>query len=110
MSHDAYDASLHFKRHTRVRSIEGTSVISVMEGTRQWVGMTEYQAVTLREKLLDHRARLLNFAARQVEVDPNSFGWITMLAHVHLALAALDGERDSTTCVTGATSPTCPKS
>ena len=52
--------------------------------------MTEDQATALREKLLAHRARLLDHAARQVEADPNSLGWIRMLADAQLALQALD--------------------
>ena len=52
--------------------------------------MTEGQADSLREKLLAHRARLLEHAAQQAEADPHSFGWITMLGSVQLALQALD--------------------
>ena len=38
--------------------------------------MTENQAKALREKLLAHRARLLDLAVRQVETDPTSLGWL----------------------------------
>ena len=56
--------------------------------------MTEDQAASLREKLLAHRAQLLDHAAQQVDVDPHSFGWITMLGSVQNALNAIDDERD----------------
>ena len=52
--------------------------------------MTENQALMLREKLLAHRARLLDHAAQQAEADPNSWGWLRMIGDVQLALAALE--------------------
>ena len=52
--------------------------------------MTENQATSLREKLLAHRARLLNHAAQQNDAGPLSWGWLRMLGDVQLALAALE--------------------
>ena len=52
--------------------------------------MTENQAKALREKLLAHRARLLDLAVRQVETDPTSLGWLSMLGDVQAALMAID--------------------
>ena len=52
--------------------------------------MTEKQATSLREKLLAHRARLLEHAAQQVDVDPLSLGWLRMVADVQAALAAIE--------------------
>jgi len=52
--------------------------------------MTENQATSLREKLMDHRTRLLEFAAQQVDVDSDSWGWLAMLGDVQLALDALE--------------------
>ena len=52
--------------------------------------MTKDQATSLREKLLAHRARLLDLAVRQVETDPTSLGWLRMLGDVQAALAAID--------------------
>ena len=52
--------------------------------------MTEDQPIALREKLLAHRARLLDFAVQQTEADPHSLGWIRMLGDVQLALQAID--------------------
>ena len=54
--------------------------------------MTKDEATALREKLLAHRARLLDHAAQQAEADPNSLGWLRMLGDVQSALAALEGE------------------
>ena len=54
--------------------------------------MTEDQETALREKLLSHRARLLDHAVQQVEADPHSWGWLRMLADVQAALAALEEE------------------
>ena len=54
--------------------------------------MTKDQATALRERLLTHRTQLIEHATRQSEVDPNSLSWIHTLAHVQLALAALDDE------------------
>ncbi len=47
--------------------------------------MTEDQATSLREKLLAHRARLLDHAVQQVDADPPEWGWIRMLGDVQLA-------------------------
>ncbi len=52
--------------------------------------MTENQFTAIREKLLAHRARLLNFAVRQVDADPLSWGWLRMLGDVQSAITALD--------------------
>ncbi len=52
--------------------------------------MTEDREISLREKLLAHRARLLDFAAQQAEADPHSWGWLHMVADIQLALMALD--------------------
>jgi len=43
--------------------------------------MTEEQALALRESLLAHRARLLEHADQQVDVDvdPHSLGWLNLL-------------------------------
>ncbi len=51
--------------------------------------MTEGQAIALREKLLARRVRLLDFAAQQAEADPNSWGWLRMVADVQAAITAL---------------------
>ena len=50
--------------------------------------MTEDQTTALREKLLAHRARLLEHAVQQADVDPHSWGWPRMVANVQLALQA----------------------
>ena len=55
-----------------------------------WNAMTKDQEAALREKLLAHRARLLDHAVQQAEVDPNSWGWLRMLADTQLALNALE--------------------
>jgi len=52
--------------------------------------MTEGQAIALREKLLARRVRLLDFAAQQAEADPNSLGWLRMVADVQSALQAVE--------------------
>ena len=52
--------------------------------------MTKNQATLLREKLLAHRARLLEHAFQQVDADPLSWGWLHMVADVQAALQALD--------------------
>ncbi len=52
--------------------------------------MIEGQAIALREKLLAHRARLLDHAVRQAEADPHSWGWLSMVADVQAALTALE--------------------
>ncbi len=52
--------------------------------------MTENQATALRDKLLAHRARLLDFAAQQVDADPNSLGWLRMHGDVQAALTAVE--------------------
>ena len=52
--------------------------------------MTEDQTTSLREKLLAHRARLLDHAVQQADTDPNSWGWIRMLGDVQAALQALE--------------------
>ncbi len=54
--------------------------------------MTEGQAIALRERLLAHRARLLDHAAQQAEADPYSWGWLHMVADVQAALQALEEE------------------
>lgn len=54
--------------------------------------MTEDQATALREKLLARRARLLDHAVQQVDADPNSFGWLSMLGDVQAALTAIEEE------------------
>ena len=53
--------------------------------------MTKDQATALRAQLLAHRDRLLEHAAQQVDADPNSWGWLSMLGDVQNALAALEG-------------------
>ena len=52
--------------------------------------MTEDQATALRAQLLAHRARLLEHAAQQVNVDPHSWSWLRMLGDVQSALTALE--------------------
>jgi hypothetical protein len=52
--------------------------------------MTEDQATALRAQLLARRARLLDYAVQQADADPNSWGWLHMVADVQLALQALD--------------------
>ncbi len=52
--------------------------------------ITAAEAEALRDKLLTHRARLLDHAAQQVDADPNSLGWLRMVADVQLALHALE--------------------
>ena len=54
--------------------------------------MTKDQATALREKLLAHRARLLNFAAQQIDADPNSWSWLRMVADVQAAITAIEEE------------------
>ncbi len=54
--------------------------------------MTKDQATALREKLLAHRARLLDHAAQQADVDPLSWSWLRMLGDAQAALAAVDEE------------------
>ncbi len=46
--------------------------------------------MALREKLLAHRARLLDHAVQQAEADPDSLGWLRMLGDVQAALTAVD--------------------
>ena len=52
--------------------------------------MTKDQATALREKLLAHRARMLDHAVQQVEADPNSWSWLRMVADVQSALTAVE--------------------
>ncbi len=52
--------------------------------------MNENQLTALREKLLSHRARLLDHAAQQSDADPNSWGWLRMLGDVQSAITALE--------------------
>ena len=52
--------------------------------------MTKDQLTALRAELLTLRARLLDHAAQQADVDPHSWGWLHMVADVQLALQALD--------------------
>ena len=52
--------------------------------------MTEDQAQVLRAQLLAHRARLLDHAVRQIEADPPSWDWLSMLGNVQAALTAVD--------------------
>ena len=52
--------------------------------------MTEDQATALRKRLLARRAQLLDFAARQLDADPHSWGWLRMLGDVQCALNALE--------------------
>ena len=52
--------------------------------------MTEDQATALRGQLLAHRARLLDHAIQQSDADPNSWGWLRMMADVQGALTALE--------------------
>ena len=52
--------------------------------------MTENQLSAFREKLLVHRARVLDPAAQQAEADPNSWAWLHMVADIQLALMALE--------------------
>ncbi len=59
--------------------------------------MTEDQAIALRDKLLAHRARLLDHAAQQADVDPHSWGWLHMLGDVQLAITALEAATGETT-------------
>ena len=60
--------------------------------------MTENQATSLCAQLLAHRARLLEHAVQQADVNPHSWGWLRMVADVQTALQALDE-------VTGKTTP-----
>ena len=57
--------------------------------------MTEDQAILLREKLIDHRARLLEFAVQKVDADPNSWGWLRMVGDVQAALDALEATTEN---------------
>ena len=52
--------------------------------------MTEDQATALRAQLLAHRARLLDFAVQQANVDPASWDWLHMVADVQSAITAID--------------------
>ena len=52
--------------------------------------MTKDQAKALREKLLARRARLLDFAVQQANVDPASWDWLHMVADVQGAITAID--------------------
>ena len=54
--------------------------------------MTENQATSLCEKLMDQRAQLLEFAVQQSDADPKSWGWLPMLGDVQSAINALDEE------------------
>ena len=58
--------------------------------------MTETQATSLREKLLAHRARLLDHAVQQSDADPHSWGWLRMLGDVQAALTALEAATGET--------------
>ena len=53
--------------------------------------------MALREKLLAHRARLLDHAAQQAEADPNSWDWLNMLGDAQSALMALEEATGKTT-------------
>ena len=48
--------------------------------------------MALRERLLAHRAWLLDFAAQQSKADPHSWGWLSMLGDVQAALKAVEEE------------------
>jgi hypothetical protein len=63
-----------------------------MRRARMDFEMTENEATVLREKLLAHRARLLDHAVQQADVDPHSWGWLHMLGDVQLALQAVEEE------------------
>ena len=63
-----------------------------MRRARMDFEMTENEATTLRDKLLAHRARLLDHADQQVDADPHTRGWLRMLGDVRLALTALEEE------------------
>ena len=63
-----------------------------MRRARMDFEMTENEATVLREKLLAHRARLLDHADQQVNADPHTRGWLRMLGDVQLALTALEEE------------------
>ena len=52
--------------------------------------MTEDREKALRERLLAHRARLLEHAAQQADVDSHSWGWLRMLGDVQAALMAIE--------------------
>ena len=54
--------------------------------------MTENATTVLRDKLLTHRALLLDHAAQQADVDPLSWSWLRMLGDAQAALAAVDEE------------------
>ena len=54
--------------------------------------MTKNQATSLREKLMDHRARLLDFAVQKLDADPHSWGWLSMLGDVQATLKAVEEE------------------
>ncbi len=54
--------------------------------------MTKDQATALRARLLAHRDRLLDHAAQQINADPNSWGWLRMLADVPAAITAVEEE------------------
>ena len=53
---------------------------------------TKDQAISLREKLVARRTRLLDHAAQQAETDPASWGWLSMLGDVQAALKAVEEE------------------
>ena len=59
--------------------------------------MTKDQATALRAQLLAHRARLLDHAVQQLDVDPNSWAWLRMLGDLQAALMALEGATGETT-------------
>ncbi len=52
--------------------------------------ITAAEAEALRDKLLTHRARLLDHAAQQADAGPLSLGWLHMVADVQAALTALE--------------------
>ncbi len=54
--------------------------------------MTENQATSLREKLLAHRSRLLDFGVQQLDAGPPSWDWLHMVAKVQAALTAIEEE------------------
>ena len=59
--------------------------------------MTEDQATALRAQLLARQARLLDYAVQQADADPNSWGWLRMLADVQAALKAIEENSDFVT-------------
>ena len=54
--------------------------------------MDENRLNELKTRLLETRAKLLDFAAERAEGDMIKPGWLNMIAGVQAALAALDEE------------------